>query len=229
MMKQWIRGAVVTSALASTVGCVSYPVVKAEAFTPKPKVAVVSYQSEAVANGTLGLPIKVEGIDAPYQTFSKSLADAQFEVVPVDAVRACQQYFKLPKPLIDIGTTAKGLERVQVTKANAAGLAQCVGADVVVSVYSVPEVVAGFQIAGVGTSKVKMTTQVHAFDNAGQEIWLDRLTVESDGFKVAGSVMDPKDVDNAGVKALTDASTQAVARFKQKLGAAPSASAQATP
>lgn len=228
MMKQCLRGALVTSAVVWSVGCVSYPIVKQEAFSPKPKVAIVSYQSEAVANGTLGLPIKVDGIDAPYQVFSKALADAQFEVVPAESVRSCQQYFKLPKPLIDIGTTAKGLERVQVTKDNAAGLAKCVGADVVVSVYSVPEVVAGFQVAGVGTSKVQMKTAVHAWDNAGQEIWLDRLTVQSDGFKVAGSVMDPREVDAAGVQALTDASKQAVSRFTQKLGAAPAQTATAT-
>ena len=60
-------------ALVSSVGCVSYPIVKPEAFNPKPKVAIVAFQAEPVADSALGLPTKVNGIDSAYEAFKTAL------------------------------------------------------------------------------------------------------------------------------------------------------------
>jgi hypothetical protein len=223
-----VRLLVASAVLALFVGCVKYPVVKPEAFNPRPKMAVISFQSEPVAEGTLGLPIKVDGIDEAHAAFAAALAGANYELVDVDTIRSCQKYFQLPKPAIDMGTSAKGLERVYLTKDNVAGLAQCVNADVIVSVTALPKVVAGFQVAGVGSSKVNITTEVRAWNNDGLEIWKDRLQTKSDGFPVAGKVMDPRKVNEAAVQALKAASTDAVARFSQSLAAAPAPAAEAT-
>lgn len=224
MNRSSISSALLGAAIVVTsFGCVSYPIIKPEAFSAKPKVAVVAYHSHAVT-ATLGLPIKIESIDTSYAEFSKALA-TQFEVVPVESIRNCQDYFKLPKLVMDVGSTAKGLEGVIVTQENAAGLAKCTGADMVVAVSGTPKVVAGFQVAGIGTSNIHMATEIRAFDNAGQEIWVDKLTGESESFKVAGTVMAPKDIDNAGVEALSRASTQAVTRFSQKLASSPAPAA----
>lgn len=219
---------VVAAALACSAGCVSYPIVKPEAFQPKPRLAVVAFQTEAISDVMLGMPLKLSGIDQSYAQFQKALA-TRYELVPIDRIRSCQDYFKLPRPLIDTGTSANGLERVTLTKQNVAGLAKCVGADLVVTVHGLPQIVPGFQIAGIGTSRVRMETEVHAWDNAGQEIWLDHLQTESDGFRVAGAVLDPADVDKAGTEAMTDAAIEAVSRVSDRLASSPAAAQPKAP
>jgi hypothetical protein len=101
-------------------------------------------------------------------------------LVPVETIRSCVAYFQLPKLLINLGTTAKGLEREYVRSGNAAGLAQCVGSDIVMVVSAKPQVQVITQMLGMGTSLVTMPTVVHGFDNTGNEIWVDYLSTKSD-------------------------------------------------
>ena len=223
-----LRLAAAAAAVVFFVGCVKYPVIKPEAFNPKPKMAIIHFHAGLVGDATLGLPIKVEGIDDAHAAFSAALA-SQYELVSVETIRSCQKYFQLQKPTIATGSVAKGLEHVILSKDNVPGLAECMGADVVVSVTGEPKVEAGMQIAGMGTSKIAMTTRVHAWNNAGEEIWKDFLTVKSETFPVAGKVMDPRKVSDAATQALTKASTDAVQRFTQKLAAAPAAATAPAP
>jgi hypothetical protein len=227
---RWVSGALCAAALLLSTGCgliPSYPVVQAEAFRPKTKVAVIAFESEFVQGATLNLPIQVTGIDKAHAAFTKSLTEANFELLPVESVQGCPAYTQLPKQVIDLGSSAKGLERVVVHQHNAAGLAQCVGADIVVVVSARPVVQASTQIMGVGNSLVSMPTTVKAYDNTGKEIWIDYLRTESDTFANMGTMMDPKEVETAATKALTLAARQAVKRFNAKLQAPATATAEA--
>jgi hypothetical protein len=224
-----VSGLVAGALLMLSTGCGlirSYPVVQPEAFSARPKLAVIAFDSEFVEGATLNLPIQVTGIDKAHAAFLQSLTDAGFTLTPVEAIQGCAAYAQLPRQVIDLGSTAKGLERVVVHEHNAAGLAQCVGSDIIVVVSARPVVQASTQIMGVGNSLVSMPTSVKAYDNTGKELWIDYLRTESDTFANMGTMMDPKEVEKEATKALTLAARQAVKRFTAKLQA-PAATAEA--
>src|SRR4051794_5784399 len=99
--RHWL---VIAAAVAGGAGCVSYPIVKPDAFAPKPKLAVVAFEADAISDAALATPIKVSRIDASYDAFRRALASS-YELVPIDQIRRCQDYFKLPRPLTDTGTS----------------------------------------------------------------------------------------------------------------------------
>lgn len=208
----------VVAALLLVTGCMPFPIIKPEAFTPtKPKVAIIGYRVNPVEEGTLGLPIPIKEVDTAYAVLASELADSGFELVPTERIRDCREYFRLPRSPLPIATTPRGLDPVFVSHDKMVGLAECVGSDIVVLLDAMPEVEKRLRVLGVDEAVVRMTVNLEAYDNRGERIWLDTFNTDSESFVAVGSLMSPEQVEEAGLAALTEASRQAVQRFNAKL------------
>jgi hypothetical protein len=203
-------------------GCVSFPIVKKEAFDPAPKkVAIVVYDAEPAA-GPLGMPVKVKEkeLSDQYDLFREKLGNNKHVQFVDDALLTkAPIYYQLPTPPVDMGVSAAKLRRVQlVDSAKIAELAKALEADVIVAVNSLPKVTPKTQVMGIGTSVVTLRTQLHAFGPDGQEIWRDQLDNESDSFAVARGGMDAQAVEKGTVQCMKQAAGQLVARLEEKIG-----------
>lgn len=220
-MKKLLSVAVLLAVSSFGIGCVSYPIVKPDAFRPTQKVAVISFDSEAITGGTLGMPLQVE-LSKPYKAFREDLSRSQvFDLIATEALQSSRIYNSVPPPPMDIGTAAPGLRRAFFNPSSYPELARELGADILVVVHHNPTVQPGIQVMGVGSSSVSVITQLTAYSADGQQIWTDVLNTSSDSFPNAGSVMDPNAVMNGALQASQLAARQLVGRLNAKLAAAP--------
>ncbi len=197
-------------------GCAPYPRVKGERLDARPKLAIVSFQSEPLMDGVIPVPVQLERLDAAHTLFAEGLRDLGFEVVPTDDVRACTWYHRLPQPKVDRGTTARGLSRVQLTHKNVHGLASCSGAQVSVAVYVWPKGDSGMHV-GLGRARVEVLLHVLAWDDSAEEVWRERLTVYSDPVPLSSSVTKRDLLKAQASQALVDATVQSLERLRARL------------